>query len=41
MISDLIEFGKWLDENNQDDFGKLVQDDDRVIIVNYETYLTD
>jgi CRISPR-associated protein Csh1 len=34
MISDLIEFGKWLDENNQDDFGKLVQDDDRVIKVN-------
>lgn len=34
MISDLIEFGKWLDENNQDDFGKLVRDDDRVIKVN-------
>ena len=34
MISDLIKFGKWLDENNQDDFGKLVRDDDKVIKIN-------
>ena len=34
MISDLIKFGKWLDENNQDNFGKLVKDEDKVIKVN-------
>lgn len=31
MISDLIEFGKWLNENNQDDFGKNVKENDYVI----------
>lgn len=36
MISDLIEFGKWLDKNNQDDFGKLIQNEDRVIKINFE-----
>lgn len=36
MISDLIEFGKWLDENNQDDFGKLLKDEDKVITVNIQ-----
>lgn len=36
MISDLIEFGKWLDENNQDDFGKLLKDEDKVIPINVQ-----
>jgi len=36
MISDLIEFGKWLDENNQDDFGKLIKEDDRIAKINVE-----
>ncbi|MDO5837083.1 MAG: hypothetical protein Q4P17_11300, partial [Methanobacterium sp.] len=36
MISDLIEFGKWLDENNQDDFGKLLKDEDSVIKINIQ-----
>jgi len=34
MISDLIEFGKWLDENNQDVFGKILKDDDRILKIN-------
>lgn len=34
MISDMIKFGRWLDENNQDDFGKLIQNEDRVIKIN-------
>lgn len=36
MISDLIQFGKWLDENNQDDFGKLLKDEDKVITINIQ-----
>jgi len=36
MISDLIEFGKWLDEKNQDDFGKLLQNNDKVIKVDIQ-----
>ncbi|MDR0911078.1 MAG: hypothetical protein LBM96_00575 [Methanobrevibacter sp.] len=31
MIPELIEFGKWLDSNGFDDFGKLIKNDDRII----------
>ena len=36
MISDLIEFGKWLDENNQDDFGKNVKDNDYTMGIHFD-----
>ena len=36
MISDLIEFGKWLDEHNQDDFGKNVKDNDYVLSIQFD-----
>lgn len=35
MISDLIEFGKWLDENKQDDFGKTIRDNDYILNVSF------
>lgn len=35
MIKDLQEFGKWLNENNQVDFGKNVHDDDYILTVSY------
>jgi CRISPR-associated protein Csh1 len=31
MIAELIEFGKWLDSNGFDDFGRLIKDTDRII----------
>ncbi|MDR1820723.1 MAG: hypothetical protein LBR15_10825 [Methanobrevibacter sp.] len=31
MIKDMIEFGKWLDENNLDDFGEIINDDDYIL----------
>jgi CRISPR-associated protein Csh1 len=37
MISDLIEFGKWLDENNQDVFGKNVKDYDYTMGIHFDT----
>ena len=36
MIQDLIEFGKWLDKNNQDDFGKNVRDDDYILDIRFD-----
>ncbi|MCL2116054.1 MAG: hypothetical protein FWH29_07525 [Methanobrevibacter sp.] len=33
MITELIEFGKWLDFNGFDDFGRLIKDTDRVITI--------
>ena len=33
MIKDLQELGKWLNENDQDDFGKNVKDDDCIFII--------
>lgn len=35
MISDLIEFGKWLVKYNQDDFGKTIKDSDRILKVKF------
>jgi len=39
MISDLIEFGKWLNENKQDDFGKNVKENDYILDINFEKKL--
>lgn len=36
MIKDLQEFGKWLNENNQVDFGKNVKDDDFIFTILFE-----
>ena len=36
MIYDLIEFGRWLNENNQDSFGKHVKDTDYILNISYE-----
>lgn len=35
MIGDLIEYGKWLSNNDLDDFGKDTKDADYIFIVNY------
>lgn len=35
MIYDLIEYGKWLSENNLDDFGKDTKDKDYILLVNF------
>ena len=35
MISDLIEFGKWLNENKQDDFGKNVKENDYIFNISF------
>lgn len=35
MISSMIKFGKWLSENNQDDFGKITKDADYILPVTY------
>ena len=34
MISDLIKYGKWLSENNLDDFGKVTKDEDYIFLIN-------
>lgn len=39
MISDLIEFGKWLDENNQDDFGKNTKENDYILNIEFNQNL--
>ena len=39
MISDLIEFGKWLNENKQDDFGKNVKENDYILDINFNEKL--
>lgn len=36
MIKDLQEFGKWLNENDQDDFGKTIKDDDYIFTILFE-----
>lgn len=36
MIKDLQLFGKWLNENNQVDFGKNVRDDDYIFSIFYD-----
>lgn len=36
MIKDLQELGKWLNENDQDDFGKNVKDDDYIFTILFE-----
>ncbi len=36
MIFDLIEFGKWLNDNNQDDFGKNVKENDYVLCLSFD-----
>ncbi len=36
MIKDLQELGKWLNENNQVDFGKNVKDDDFIFTILFE-----
>ena len=35
MIGDLIEYGKWLSNNDLDDFGKDTKDADYIFVVNY------
>ncbi|MDD6047832.1 MAG: hypothetical protein PUB95_00035 [Methanobrevibacter ruminantium] len=35
MIGDFIEYGKWLSNNNLDDFGKDTKDADYIFVVNY------
>lgn len=35
MISNLINFGKWLVENNQDDFGRNIEDNDWILKVSF------
>ena len=35
MINDLIEYGKWLSNNNLDDFGKDTKDEDYIFVVSY------
>ena len=35
MISNLIEFGKWLNENKQDDFGKNVKENDYIFNISF------
>lgn len=35
MIYDLIEYGKWLSENNLDNFGKDTKDKDYILLVNF------
>ena len=35
MIGDLIEYGKWLSNNDMDDFGKDTKDADYILVVNY------
>ncbi|QUH23986.1 hypothetical protein HYG87_09565 [Methanobacterium alkalithermotolerans] len=39
MISDLIEFGKWLNDNKQDDFGKNVKENDYILDINFDKEL--
>lgn len=39
MISDIIEFGQWLNNHNQDDFGKTVEDDDYIISISFDKKL--
>ncbi|MEG3225398.1 MAG: hypothetical protein BME94_07775, partial [Methanobacteriales archaeon Met13] len=36
MISDLIKFGKWLNENKQDDFGKNVKQNHYILDINFD-----
>lgn len=36
MINDLINFGKWLDKNDQSDYGKTVKDNDWILKVNFK-----
>lgn len=36
MISDLIKYGKWLSENNLDDFGKVTKDEDYIFLINFK-----
>lgn len=36
MINDLIEYGKWLSNNDLDDFGKDTKDGDYVLLVTYD-----
>lgn len=36
LIQDLINFGKWLNENNLESFGKNVKDDDYILSINFE-----
>ena len=36
MIKDLQELGKWLNDNDQDDFGKNVKDDDYIFTILFE-----
>ncbi|AMK14947.1 hypothetical protein [Methanobrevibacter olleyae] len=36
MIGDLIGYGKWLSENNLDDFGKNTKNEDYILLVNYK-----
>ena len=36
MIKDLQLFGKWLNENNQVDFGKEVKNDDYILTISYD-----
>ena len=36
MIGDLIEYGKWLANNDLDDFGKDTKDADYIFVVNYK-----
>ncbi|WP_297897378.1 hypothetical protein [Methanobrevibacter sp.] len=36
MITDMIEFGKWLDKNNLSDFGNDIKPDDYILSVSFE-----
>ena len=36
MITDLIEYGKWLSKNNLDDFGKVTKDEDYIFLINFD-----
>lgn len=36
MISDLIEYGKWLSKNNLDYFGKVTKDKDYIFLINFD-----
>lgn len=39
MISNLIEFGKWLNKNKQDDFGRNVEENDYILDINFDKEL--
>ena len=37
MISDLIEYGKWLSKKGLDDFGKVTKDEDYIFLINFDS----